>query len=56
MTTPEMMDYLIKYQICTDDELSLVTSILGTNEETMESILYAKTGYRNFEQIQDEDQ
>ena len=56
MTTPEMMDYLVEYQICTDDELSLVCSLMGTNEDTMESILYTRTGYHNFEQIQDEDQ
>jgi hypothetical protein len=56
MSTTEMMDYLVEYQICTDEELALVTSINGTNEDTMKSILYVRTGYRNFEQLQDEDQ
>ena len=53
MSTSEMMNYLIEYQICTEDEMTLVASINGTNEITMESILYVRTGYRNFEQLQD---
>ena len=55
MNTDAMMDYLVENEICTQDELCLVTSIKGANEDTMKSILYVKTGYCNFEQLQDED-
>ena len=35
-------------------ELCLVTDINGYNEETMLDVLYARTGYRNFEQLEEE--
>ncbi len=37
--------------IATDDEISLVLAINGATEESMNDILYARTGYRNFEQM-----
>lgn len=46
---------LIELGICTEDELALLEAINGMNEETYESILYARTGYRSFEQIQDDE-
>lgn len=54
MNTNEMMDKLIEYGICTDDELRLVTAINGTNEKTMCDILYVRTGYNSFEAFLDE--
>lgn len=48
-----MMEYLIESCICTEDELRLVMYINGQNQETMESILYARTGYRSFRQLDD---
>ena len=36
-----------------EQTLQVVTDINGYNEDTMYDILYALTGYRNFEQIQD---
>lgn len=36
------------------ETLDVVTSINGYNEDTMNDILYAVTGYRNFEQAQEE--
>lgn len=51
--TSELYDYLLETGACTEDELSLVTSINGTNLDTLESILYSRTGYRSLEQIQE---
>lgn len=46
-------EILLDYQIVTEDELALVEMILGANRETYEAILFAKTGYRTFEQFED---
>ena len=54
MTTSEMWDYLVESGIATENELCLVTDINGYNEETMLDVLYARTGYRNFEQLEEE--
>ena len=53
--TDKLYDYLLEYNICTEDELALVTSINGTNINTLESILYSRTGYRSLEQIEGEE-
>ena len=50
----EAYDILIEYGIATEDEINLVCSIIGYNMETMEDILYARTGYRSFDQLLDE--
>ena len=47
----KLWDYLTDYEIATDKEICLVTSINGTNLESLESILYCRTGYRSLEQI-----
>ena len=49
-----LYDYLIDLEIATEDEVSLVTSIIGYNLSSLESILYSRTGYRTLEQIQEE--
>lgn len=46
-------DYLVDKGIATEDELVLVTAINGFTFEQMENVLYAKTGYRSFEQLGD---
>ena len=47
----QLHDYLINYVIATDDEISLVTSINGYSLDSLESILYSRTGYRSLNQI-----
>tara|TARA_R110000803_G_scaffold8577_8_gene27431 strand:+ start:2133 stop:2312 length:180 start_codon:yes stop_codon:yes gene_type:complete len=47
----ELWDYMVEMNIATDDELSLVCSINGTTLESMESVLYVKTGYRSLKQV-----
>ena len=54
MSTEQMHDYLVEYGIATEDEVSLVTSINGYNKESMEDILYSRTGYRDFDQLLEE--
>lgn len=49
----ELWDYLLENEIATEDEMRLVTNINGYNLESMESILYSKTGYRSLEQVED---
>lgn len=43
-------DNIIEYGIATEDELRLVTSINGSNIETLNSVLYSRTSYRDWEQ------
>ncbi len=54
MDTDTAYDYLIEAGIATEDEISLVTTINGENLETYESILFARTVYRNFGQLEDD--
>lgn len=46
----EMWDTLLDLGV-SEETLNIVTCIKGYNEETMLDILYAVTGYRNFDQI-----
>ena len=51
--TEALYDYLLETGVCTEDELALVTSIMGTNIDTLEAVLYSRTGYRSLEQIEE---
>ena len=46
--------FLLDNEVCTEDELSLVTSICGRNKGTCESILYSRCGLRSLEQAAEE--
>lgn len=62
-TEPKMMtereEYiwskLVELDIATDDEILLVTKILNSSEKTLNSILYVRTGYRDLEQMFNEE-
>ena len=54
MTNDEFFDFLVEYGIATEDEIRLVTDINGYNEETLNDILYARTGNRSIEQFLEE--
>ena len=47
----KMREFLINYEIATEGEVDLVEQINGTNIDTYENILYRKTGYMAFYQI-----
>ena len=49
----ELWDYITECNIATENEICLVTSINGTNLDTLKDILYRRTGYRSLEQIKD---
>ena len=46
--------YLLSNDIANNEELQLITDINGYNEETLNDVLYARTGYRNIEQLMEE--
>ena len=54
MSKDEMWEELVDDGIATEEECQLVTNIKGYTEEALLDILYARTGYRNFEQMEDE--
>jgi hypothetical protein len=54
-TADQIYDYLRMYGIATEKEIMLVTKINGFSVETMNDILYVRTGYRSIEQIEDEE-
>ena len=49
----ELWDYITEYEIATENEIKLITSINGTNLDTFESILFSRTGYRSLDQIKE---
>ena len=51
----ELRDYLQEYGVATPEEISLVVHINGESLDTMESILYARTGYNSLEQLEEEE-
>lgn len=50
------INYLIENNIATEEEIILVCNINGHTQEALDKILYARTGYRSFEQIQQEEE
>lgn len=50
MNKKEYTEYLIDFLGIDEKVISCVTSINGYNEETLDSILYYFTGYRDLEQ------
>lgn len=54
MDTATMFTLLEVYGIATEEEIELVTNINGYSEETALDILYVRTGYRSFDQFEEE--
>jgi hypothetical protein len=48
-----LVDTMVEYGICNDDEVRLVSAINGYSKESMLDILYARTGFRSLEQLFD---
>lgn len=53
MKVEEAWDYLIETGLATEQTLQVVTSINGYSLDTLESVLYATSGYRNFNQTEE---
>ena len=52
--TEYVWDMIEELGIATREEIGLAVALCGTNEETLNSILFIRTGYRNIEQILEE--
>lgn len=53
MSVDEMWDYLLDMGV-SEQTLQVVTDINGYSEQTMCDILYAVSGYRDFDQLDEE--
>ena len=53
MTKSELFERIINDGIATESEVNLVTDILGYSVETLNQIIYVRTGYRNIEQYEE---
>ena len=49
-------DTMVELGIATDEELGLATALCGTTKETMQRVLYIRTGYRTLEQMTEEEE
>lgn len=47
-------NFITENNIATEKEVNLVTDINGYSEDTFLSIVYARTGYRSYEQLLDD--
>lgn len=54
MNKNEIYNYLIENEIATQGELDLITNINGFSEETLNDVIYSKTGYNDIEQLLEE--
>ena len=55
MNESEIYDYLIEAGIAKEEELDLITNINGWNKTALNDVLYSRTGYRNIEQMEGEE-
>lgn len=51
MTIEQQWDYLVENGIVLEETLKIIASINGYNQETINDIIYATTGYRDIEQL-----
>lgn len=49
----KLWDLLIEHNIATEDELNLISYINGWKLETLEDVLYVRTGYRDLKQYKE---
>ena len=47
-------DAILEHGIATEEELQLVTNINGYSVETLNDVLYARTGYHDIDQLEEE--
>ena len=51
LSLEEYWQKIIELEIATENELQLITNINGYNYETLNDVIYARTGYRDLYQI-----
>ena len=54
MSFNELYELMLEYDIASEETLRIVTSINGNTVETLNDILYVVTGYRSWEQYEEE--
>ena len=54
MKVMDMWEWLLDNGIATNEELKLITGINGLTIETLNDVLYYRTGYRDREQMEEE--
>ena len=50
MNLGQYYDYLIDYELVSEEALDIITSINGYNEKTLDDVLYCVSGYRGIEE------
>ena len=50
MDLSKLWDNILSYEIATEEELQLITSINGYNETTLNDVIYVRTGYHTLDQ------
>lgn len=53
MKIEEIWDKIIDYEIATEQELDLITSINGYNLNSLNDVIYVRTGYRDIGQFEE---
>ena len=54
MDIDQVWQLLLEYDIATENELHLVTNINGYKMESLESIIYSRTGLNSVDQLVDD--
>jgi hypothetical protein len=54
MDIDQIWRIISEYEIATEEELKLVTNINGYNIESLESIIYSRTGLNSVDQLLDD--
>ena len=52
-TFDQAWEVLREYEVATYDELLLVTAVSGRALETLAAVLYERTGYNNFDDLEE---
>jgi hypothetical protein len=52
----QIWDTIIEHGLASDETLTLITKLNGWSLDTMESVLYALTGYHDLDQYRSEDE
>ena len=53
LTAIELWDILVELELFTDEELRLITNINGLSVETLNAAIFARLGYRDYEQMEE---
>jgi hypothetical protein len=53
LTAIELYETLLDEELFTDEELRLLTNINGLSIETLNDAIYARYGYRDYEQMKE---